>query len=462
MDESRTDTSNNNLLAELVKALKSSRTAPEQVDLPIFRPDLSDAKKWLTVIENIKNEFEWSDQQIILRFMRDFSEAFPSKKILGELFLRVTQFDSDRCNTYEAYVFEKVNLLRNLHVQWDEADFVEITVHGITESDVRTISYLGSVPKRQPEELKSERKASEVKEPPRKHFRDNRDYDLRRKRPLTCYNCGKDGNIQKFCIERKDTDKPKILAPTSYSKSSNTTANLGPYEIMGITSEGRYEIKRVGKSLVTKDAKEQLRIWPSDWSMTMDMEELLEDLENDSAMSDDNINNSINIVEEEFVSLSNMVHVEDDTDENLEEPEKNPNDEGSSTRLPCVFCNKSYFKKVKRRSEDAKKNNEISESAGKEPQPGCSYQNTDIASCSPNFHNDEDEDQLMETDNVDVDVESEAERAIDIMPTSAAKKQGPSGSKKKRQKKICRILVSNAYFSGMVRKILESPKSRQK
>ncbi|CAG9773219.1 unnamed protein product [Ceutorhynchus assimilis] len=84
----------------------------------------------------------------------------------------------------------------------------------------------------------------------------------------------------------------------------------------------------------------------------------------------------------------------------------------------------------------AKKNNEISESAGKEPQPGCSYQNTDIASCSPNFDNDEDEDQLMETDNVDVDVESEAERAIDIMPTSAAKKQGPSGSKKKDKKKF--------------------------
>ncbi|CAH2019474.1 unnamed protein product [Acanthoscelides obtectus] len=40
-------------------------------------------------------------------------------------------------------------------------------------------------------------------------------------------------------------------------------------------------MKRVGKSLVTKAAKEQLRSWPSDWSMTVNMEELLEDLEDD-------------------------------------------------------------------------------------------------------------------------------------------------------------------------------------
>nr|CAI5842827.1 unnamed protein product [Callosobruchus analis] len=55
----------------------------------------------------------------------------------------------------------------------------------------------------------------------------------------------------------------------------------GPYEIMGITPEGRFETRRVGKSLVTKAAKEQLRSWPSDWSLTMDKEELLENLEND-------------------------------------------------------------------------------------------------------------------------------------------------------------------------------------
>ncbi|CAH2008626.1 unnamed protein product [Acanthoscelides obtectus] len=55
----------------------------------------------------------------------------------------------------------------------------------------------------------------------------------------------------------------------------------GPFEIVGITPKGRYEMKRVGKSLVTKAAKEQLRSWPSDWSMTVNMEELLVDLEDD-------------------------------------------------------------------------------------------------------------------------------------------------------------------------------------
>ncbi|CAH1122287.1 unnamed protein product [Ceutorhynchus assimilis] len=53
----------------------------------------------------------------------------------------------------------------------------------------------------------------------------------------------------------------------------------GPFEIMNITPEGRYEIKRVGKSLITKAAKEQLRIWPNDWSLSMDMPELLEIME---------------------------------------------------------------------------------------------------------------------------------------------------------------------------------------
>ncbi|VEN52521.1 unnamed protein product, partial [Callosobruchus maculatus] len=62
--------STKDLLAELVKALRSTRTAPEQVDLPIFRPDVSDAKKWLIEIENIKDEFEWSDQQLIVRLGR--------------------------------------------------------------------------------------------------------------------------------------------------------------------------------------------------------------------------------------------------------------------------------------------------------------------------------------------------------------------------------------------------------
>lgn len=127
------------LTSELAKAITSSRTAPEQVDLPLFRPDLSDAKKWLLEVADIKNEFEWSDQQTLAglgrflsglsktwfdtwnpevkswkAFQRDFLEAFYPKKNLGYLLLRAATFNSDSCNTYDAYVFEKVNLLRNL------------------------------------------------------------------------------------------------------------------------------------------------------------------------------------------------------------------------------------------------------------------------------------------------------------------------------------------------------------
>lgn len=56
---------------------------------------------------------------------------------------------------------------------------------------------------------------------------------------------------------------------------------LGPYEVVSITKEGRYELRRIGKSLITKASKEQLRKWPTDWSLTVDMPELLEQLEND-------------------------------------------------------------------------------------------------------------------------------------------------------------------------------------
>lgn len=262
MENSGPAAATSDLLAELVKAIKSSRTAPEQVDLPIFRPNLTDASKWLTEINIIKNEFEWTDQQVIVRlgrfltgiskvwfdnwspdvktwevFQRDFSEAFPPKKILGQLLLEAAVFNSDRCNTYEAYVFEKVNLLRNLRVQWEEVDLVEITIHGIRERDIRTsasnqnykniselIVYLGSVPKRQSEECKSERKFTEGKEPPRKRFRaESREVDQRRNRPLRCYNCGKDGHIQRFCIENRPEWTPKTTVATNRSKPSTST-----------------------------------------------------------------------------------------------------------------------------------------------------------------------------------------------------------------------------------------------
>lgn len=32
------------LLTEVLKSIRTNRTAPEQVDLPVFRPDVNDAK----------------------------------------------------------------------------------------------------------------------------------------------------------------------------------------------------------------------------------------------------------------------------------------------------------------------------------------------------------------------------------------------------------------------------------
>ncbi|CAH1996969.1 unnamed protein product, partial [Acanthoscelides obtectus] len=219
-------------------------------------------KKWLAEVESIKSEFEWSDQQTIVRlgrfltgisktwfenwapdvknwdtFVRDFLEAFPPKKILGELLLKAAQFNSHNCNTYEAYVFEKVTLLRNLRAHWDETDLVEIIIHGIMERDVRVtagnqnhkkisdlISYLGSVPKCRSGESRADNTTSEIREPPRKRFRETIEDDRKRKRPLMCYNCGKRGHIQKFCIEvNKNDETQKNSSPANYLKSSKNS-----------------------------------------------------------------------------------------------------------------------------------------------------------------------------------------------------------------------------------------------
>jgi hypothetical protein len=53
---------------------------------------------------------------------------------------------------------------------------------------------------------------------------------------------------------------------------------LGPYEVVAITDEGRYELKRVGvrKHKIVKAAKEQLRLWPSEWTVAAEMSDLLD------------------------------------------------------------------------------------------------------------------------------------------------------------------------------------------
>ncbi|XP_044766176.1 uncharacterized protein LOC123322299 [Coccinella septempunctata] len=57
---------------------------------------------------------------------------------------------------------------------------------------------------------------------------------------------------------------------------------LGPYEVVNCLDNGRYEIKKVGTNIVTKAAKEQLRRWPTQWALNVDMNEVLDFLESES------------------------------------------------------------------------------------------------------------------------------------------------------------------------------------
>jgi hypothetical protein len=45
------------LLTKVLKGIKVGRTAPEQIDLPPFRPDVDDAQRWIQQVETIKDEF---------------------------------------------------------------------------------------------------------------------------------------------------------------------------------------------------------------------------------------------------------------------------------------------------------------------------------------------------------------------------------------------------------------------
>nr|CAI5837537.1 unnamed protein product [Callosobruchus analis] len=76
----------------------------------------------------------------------------------------------------------------------------------------------------------------------------------------------------------------------------------GHFEVRGTTLVGRCELKRVGKNTITKAAKEQLRKWPTDWSLSVDLTGLLDAL-------DDNDDDVDDIIDKRLVILLYLWHV---------------------------------------------------------------------------------------------------------------------------------------------------------
>lgn len=260
------------LLSHLVKAIKSAKTSPEQVDLPIFKPDSTDAKKWLLEIADIKAEFEWSDQQTLVRlgrfltgvsktwhdlwspdtrswntFQREFLEAFAPKKNLGRLLSEAAEFSSDNCNTYETYIFEKTGMLRNLRANWKESDLVELIIHGIKEKEVQTaatnlncekiadlLAFLGSIIKRRSQVGKHPAQYQFGNQsydgPSRKRQRDNYYNESPEPRKfntkITCYRCGKSGHIQRSCYENLNASASTEKKPSTETQAKNSTCSF--------------------------------------------------------------------------------------------------------------------------------------------------------------------------------------------------------------------------------------------
>jgi len=58
-------------------------------------------------------------------------------------------------------------------------------------------------------------------------------------------------------------------------KNSFTYEILEPYEFICILTGNRFELKKVCSNIVTKAAKEQLCLWPVNWSLMCGMSSLL-------------------------------------------------------------------------------------------------------------------------------------------------------------------------------------------
>uniref|UniRef100_A0A0A9X1Z8 RNA-directed DNA polymerase n=1 Tax=Lygus hesperus TaxID=30085 RepID=A0A0A9X1Z8_LYGHE len=267
----------NTLVGELIKALKYRSTAHQPVELPIFNPEKNDSAKWLDQVDKLRTEFQWTDNVVfasigkfLLRssriwfenwtpdfrdwdhFARDFKEAFPFRRNLGKLLEEAAFFTSLRTNTYETYVHEKLSYLRSLRANWSDCDLIELTVHGISEQDVRSactlrncqtipelLTFLSEfpTPNRSLQASHSSNitlgasNSSTSMNPRTPEFLKRKRTDADERMPRQCHRCGMLGHIRRFCplLRKTGTDMPSDHVP-------GTSPNL-PYNF-NVPSQG--------------------------------------------------------------------------------------------------------------------------------------------------------------------------------------------------------------------------------
>ncbi|KAL1510093.1 hypothetical protein ABEB36_004748 [Hypothenemus hampei] len=198
------------IVSELVKAIKNTKTIPDKLKMNLNGRINKFWERCLSHVSKVWYDTWMPDNRTWEMFKREFLEAFPQKKNLGRLLSEAAAFNSDQCNTYEAYVYEKSSKLKNLRANWEKTDLVELIIHRIQERDIQIsasnanfkkiselISFLSSITKCSRASFTKTAVESDS-EPLRKRFKDNFT-DNRSKKEIKCFKCGKTGHLQRNC-----------------------------------------------------------------------------------------------------------------------------------------------------------------------------------------------------------------------------------------------------------------------